>query len=79
MSLRDVAATIPTPRQGFDCGVIRLGSKLDAEDLELFTEWVGDETVKASWIVRVLRADGHIIGEQVLRRHRRGECRCGTD
>ena len=58
------------------CGVELLKRKLNEVDLKVFNDALKDRNVATIHIYRALRAEGHIIHDKVISRHRRGECLC---
>jgi len=57
------------------CGVFRL--QLEGEQRETFEAAMADESIGDRSISIVLRRWGYPLGDQVIRRHRRGLCACG--
>lgn len=78
MPLRETAQTIPAKKPGFQCGVEKLKSKLDADDRAWLQEQLEDSEKSHQWIADVLTADGKEISQGVVSRHRAGRCRCGS-
>ena len=65
------------PRRGPRCGVdLLLDVDLDAEDRETLIGWLADPRMPATYISDLLAGEGHEIGADALRRHRKGQCRC---
>lgn len=78
MPLRETAQTIAPKKTGFACGVEKVKSKLDADDLAWLQEQLADSEKSHQWIADVLIADGKEISQGVVARHRAGRCRCGA-
>jgi len=58
------------------CPVARLLTSLTGDDLAALTEFLQDEKVQGSRIAETLRAHGHDVGDEAVRRHRRLACGC---
>lgn len=71
--ITEAAGTQRGPR----CTVAVVLAKLDGSDRTDLEHALENRDVTASAIFRVLREDGHNIGDQAIGRHRRGECACG--
>ena len=62
---------------GGTCSVATLLAKLDPPDSADLAGALSDhDTYPTSVIIEVLRARGHKVGEDTIRRHRRGGCKC---
>ena len=63
---------------GGTCSIATLLAKLDPADrADLIEALAADpETYPTTVIIEVLRARGHKVGEDTIRRHRRGGCKC---
>lgn len=63
---------------GHECTVsmlLRTLPKADAADLGAA---IADESILSTVIATVLKGHGHKVSPDVIRRHRRGLCRCGA-
>jgi hypothetical protein len=68
--------TTPAPRFKPRCGVATVTAILVPTDLEALNTALADDAFTASEIARALRLEGHNIGDDSVRRHRRGDCTC---
>ena len=68
--------TTPAPRFKPRCGVASVIAALEPADLEALTVALADDAFTATEIGRALRLEGHNIGDDSVRRHRRGSCTC---
>ena len=76
MGLLDDAKEL-TGQSGGKCSVGMLDEDLRAE-VEEVLEQADGRTLTVKAVSLALRNRGVGVGEQALRRHRRGDCRCGT-
>lgn len=73
--LDEIRAEGNTPT-GLPCSVeVTLNKLNEAERTELQAA-LDDKAIQASVIGRILRRRGNIVGDQAVRQHRRGVCRC---
>jgi hypothetical protein len=75
MSLQEHLAT-PAPRFKPRCGVSAVLAALSKPDLQALVAALTDPAFTASEIARALRLEGHRVGDDAVRRHRRGDCTC---
>ena len=61
------------------CTVCRLLTGLSSEDRVLILEAFDDDRFTSKSLERILRGEGHHVGSGALARHRRGDCRGGTE
>lgn len=74
--LQAIKAAQATHRHGSKCAVDAVLSQLDEVDANGLRQALADETLTVAIIGRTLRSLGHKIGDDSLRRHRRGVCLC---
>lgn len=70
----DIKAAQTTNR--LECNVSVLMKTLGPADREGLISAMEDPTIYGSTIVKVLKDRGHRIGDDSVRRHRRGACSC---
>lgn len=75
--LLDEIKAIPTGLQGPPCRIATVLAQLDDGDAADLNTALGDPSIEAKAIWRVLISRGFDISHQTLGRHRRGDCRCG--
>lgn len=75
MALADQLAG-PRDRWVPTCTVQKLALSMPEDDLLAFSKALADEHTTATFLSRVMRAEGYHIGDSTIRRHRRGDCRC---
>lgn len=75
MSLQEHLAK-PAPRYKPRCGVAAVIATLTGDDLSALHAALSDPGFTASEIARALRLEGHNVGDDSVRRHRRGDCTC---
>ena len=73
MTLRDEALRLQAPK-GPSCSV---GELLKSGSGPELAEALADDRLTPGNLARALRARGIAILPQTIRRHRKGECRCG--
>lgn len=61
------------------CNVALLVQQLAPADREGLLAAMEDPAIYGSTIVKVLKDRGHRIGDDSVRRHRRGACSCGEE
>lgn len=71
MSLQEHLAQ-PVP----NCKFARLHATLDDNDRKVLDAAMGDAVFSSVRIASALRAEGHQIAEDSVRRHRTGQCSC---
>lgn len=77
MSLRDrVQSAQRDP--GFACSIALIQDQLSGSDRAELDTVLADRALSAAAIARVLTAEGHVVRQQTVARHRRGDCSCGT-
>jgi hypothetical protein len=64
--------------KGPACGIAAILPKLSDEDREDLDTAFADVAVTGAAIVRGLKVIGHKVDDNALRKHRKGECNCGT-
>ena len=80
MALKDSLAAPPNQAvRGFPCSTGELLKTLQGDDLRSFERALADFRYTARYIVEAVRADGHLIAEGSLRKHRASRCRCFTE
>lgn len=75
MSLLEQLARPKSPFRS-RCTVAKLLEQLPSEDREALTRALADPKFQGTQISRALRAEGHRVGDDSVRRHRRGDCAC---
>ena len=73
MSLKDALQAQRTNRGKPKCVTCRLLASLDKDDREALQEAL-DSDLSAAAIARALQAEGHMVRDQSVGRHRRREC-----
>lgn len=77
MGLADRLTDTPAAIHGKPCSVGALVAKLEGtEDGKTLHSWLYELGVSQNRIYKALEADGHIVGEQSINRHRSRSCRC---
>lgn len=76
MKLSEKLAGVGSERQKQPCTVGQFLASLDKGEAEAVRDIIMDPNRVASQLSTVLREEGHSVGPDVLRRHRRGECAC---
>lgn len=76
MKLSEKLAGVGSGRQQHQCTVGQFLASLDKGEAEAVREIIMDQNRVAAQLSAVLREEGHNVGPDVLRRHRRGECCC---
>lgn len=64
-------------KQGPECGLARIRVSLNAKDRAALDAALVDEKVTGAAIARVLQDAGHLISQNAVTYHQRGDCRCG--
>ena len=78
MSLLNEIREAQTPRIGRPCTVGLALDAMNESDARDLNAALSDESILASAICRALANRGIDISVDVMRRHRRGGCRCGV-
>jgi hypothetical protein len=59
-----------------NCRYAHVYAGLDADDQATLTAALANPALTSAHITRALRAEGHTIGEDTVRKHRTGDCAC---
>lgn len=60
--------------QGEKCHTCRLLSELPVEEAEALRQALENKKIKGSALARILKTNGHNVGDTSIARHRRGDC-----
>lgn len=74
MGLADDLAEVGGPDFGVRCATCAVLLRLDADDRTALEAALADESKPGSAIARTLRAHGHKVRDDSVRRHRRENC-----
>ena len=77
LSLSDLIAA-EAKRPGTKCSFIHIFKTLDKADRATLEAALADESVTGASLHRALLRAGFTLGKDTVRRHRSGECSCGT-
>lgn len=77
MALADALADA-TRKPGPSCSFGRLTATLSTQDKAALDKYMGDAAVASAAIARALQAEGINVKRDTVRRHRIGECACGS-
>lgn len=72
----DLSGLADEPLGRSKCSIGMVLSSVESADRAALLDALSDTAVRATSLSRVLRAHGHRVAEQAIRRHRRQECRC---
>lgn len=67
-----------TGRRGPACAMQGVESALSKADLADLRAAFADTSITGSAIWRALKARGHAVAEETVRRHRAGQCNCAS-
>jgi len=76
MALKDQLDDTPTRMTGKPCSVGTLLARLDGDELEALEAMLYKLGWSQAKIYKACAAEGYIIGEQSINRHRSQGCRC---
>ena len=76
MGLLDEVREVQRQAKIIRCPIVTLN--LSEDDRAELEHAIADETIQASTLAKVLRARGHSISDDALRRHRGGRCACAN-
>jgi len=75
VSLREAAKAVEARKAGPKCSVQNYRSTLDPEDLKYLDTLLASDNA-STYISDVIRADGGLVSDFSIRRHRNGRCLC---
>lgn len=79
MSLRSAAIVVPEAVPGPICGVRKMLTRLQGDDLDWFEEHLpASSGCTAEYISEVLKKDGIWLSGSTIARHRKGKCHCAA-
>lgn len=80
MSLAEVFEEVAQRRRPHHqlCSFVKVRDRLDDDDAAFVDRLMADEDVLGKDIAATLTRAGHEIKAEPVRRHRRGDCTCGT-
>jgi len=61
---------------GYPCGVQNIKNKLNEEEKAVLENLITETKVPVSAILKLLKDNGFVAGDNTIRKHRRKECRC---
>lgn len=77
MSLADSLAATAANRKGPACAVARIKASLGPDEGAYLEQQLAiDDPYMIGRLVGALKAEGHIVGGDTLRRHKRRDCQC---
>lgn len=74
-SLREALANVSLPQIGVRCFTCTVMDDMTPEDLQAFTEAMGNKSLSNNAIATALAAAGYKVSRGSLARHRRQECK----
>lgn len=76
MPLADRIADTPARITGKPCSVGELLQRLDPEETKALNQMLYELGWSQARVFAALQAEGHVVGQQTINRHRSRACRC---